>query len=234
MKIAIVTSAWKRHKLFDLFCKYYSDLKSTYPFELIISCSEKETISICKKYGHASVMVENSPLFLKMNASAKMAKGYDYSIMIGSDDFISPKMLLWYIDKFKATNHDYIYPLDWYFFDTKTKKGLYWAGYRQKFNVGMACGAGRAISKKLMDKLNWQPWIKGYDHVLDTGMDKQLSKLSYTSMGFYLKKENIFSVDIKTETNMTPFANWDNTYEVSGMKMIIDNMPNYANQIISL
>jgi len=234
MKLAIITAAWKRHKLFEFFCEYYSVLKQAHPFELIVACSEKETLTLAQKYGHTALMIENNPLYLKMNAPAMKARGSDYCLMIGSDDFITPKMLMWYIEKAQQTKHDYIYPLDWYFFDTKTKKGLYWAGYRQKWNTGMACGAGRILSKRLMDKLNWQPWIKGYDHVLDTGMDKLLAKLQYSSMGFYLKKENLFSVDIKTDTNMTPFAKWDNTVELNGTKMLLDHMPQQMTKILSL
>lgn len=230
--ISIVTAAWKRHGLLEVFCKYYQDLKKKVDFELIIACSEKEAEDITKKYGHKSVFIANDPLSRKMNFAAKHAYGSDYCVMIGSDDFLTVDYFE-YISKQFEKYTDYILPMDWYFFDTKTKAGLYWGGYKEPRNKDKGCGAGRVLSKKLMNELNWEPWGTGMDGILDTAMEVKMSKLKYTKHSFFLKEQGIVCLDVKTSQNMTPFAKWDNTTEVDGMKLLESFKP-YKKQFISL
>lgn len=233
LKISIASGAWKRHRLFKYFCEYYQQLKEVYPFRLIVSCTEKETFDMCMKYGHQPVMVDNTPLYRKMNASVKKADGSDYTILIGSDDFISEKAFLYYIELFKQ-KIDYIYTLDWYFYDTISKRSLYWGGYDRKFNKGLGCGAGRAVSRNLMEQLQWEPWPPGYDKVLDTGMERKLDKLKFTHYGFKLKDFDLFCLDIKTEVNMTPFNVWPNCTLMEPKLMLQKYMPKETEKILAL
>ena len=227
-KLAICTGAWKRFNLLELFCKHYDELKKYYPIELYISVSENEAKQIIEKYNHIPVEIENTPLSNKMNAaviSASMKKP-DYCLMVGSDDFLSHELIEYYFQLFE-NGFDYIYTLDWYFFDTKTKRGLYWGGYIKEHNRGHACGAGRCLSNNLLQKMKWTPWLYGYDNILDTGMDIQLRKLKYKKYGFYLRENNLFAIDIKSSTNMTPFNRWDNTVELDGHTMLFNGIENY-------
>lgn len=235
MKISIVTGAWGRYKLLEFFCKYYKDIKEKIDFELIVACSEKETARITKKHGHTVVNIPNQPLYAKFNAAEQAAKGSDYVINIGSDDFISEETLLFYKAVFEK-GFDYVYTLDWYFLDTKTKKGLYWAGYNQPYNKGKACGAGRALSKNILDKMKWSPWVAGYDRQLDTGMQKQLDSIKHTEYGFKLRDLGLFALDIKSEQQMTPFEKWPNSFFFpgDGMEMLQTYLPQYADEIFKL
>lgn len=232
MKIAICTGAYKRPELLDLFCRYYRWLAdNTFPFELIVACSEPSALRTAQQYGHTAFMVNNHPLTRKFNMSNQYAEGADYVLNIGSDDFLSPKTLLHYVELFRQ-GHDYIAPLDWYFFDTKTKHALYWAGYNKPYNIGKACGAGRALSKKLLEKMNWQPWAAGYDRVLDTGMQVNLDKHPHTSHIFRLKDCGLFALDVKTEMNMTKFDRWPNTFEVDINALLSEQMPEWKAAIL--
>lgn len=233
MKLSLVTGAWQRHTLFEFFCRYYKDLQKKIDFELIVACSEPETIAIAKKYGHSIAKIANQPLYRKFNAASEMAKGSDYCIMIGSDDFLTAETLKHYIELFKE-GYDYIFTLDWYFYDTKTKKGLYWKGYSEPYRYGKGCGAGRALSKNLMDKMKWNPWISGFDNLLDTGMEKQLDRIPHTEYGFRLRDEGLFALDIKSDVNMTKFERWDNSIEFDGKEMIKTYLPKYADEIFKL
>lgn len=231
--ICIITGAWQRHELFEFFCKYYADLQKKVPFELIVACSESQTLEITKKYGHTAVTVNNHPLTRKMNAAAQMACGADYTICIGSDDFITEKTLRHYITLFDR-GIDYIGVLDWWFYDSRTGKANYWGGYNKDANRGHSCGAGRALSQSLMDKLAWQPWAAGYDLILDTGMDKSLAEVSYTKHIFSLNQLQLFALDIKSEVNMTRFDNWPNTIPINGKDMLKKHMPEWADEILKL
>ena len=233
MKITICTGAWKRPNLLDFFCRYYADLQKKFPFELVVACSEKEAMSICQAHGHTCFMVVNEPLHRKFNAAVQAAKGSDYVINIGSDDFLTEDFLRHYDGLFRE-GHDYITTLDWYFFDTKTKKGLYWKGYDKPHNTGKGCGAGRALSKHLLEEMNWKPWAAGYDKVLDTGMQVKLDAIPHKAHSFRLRDLGLFALDIKTEENMTPFDRWDNTTLFDGREMLDAYVPEYTAEILKL
>lgn len=233
MKIKIVTGAWKRHQLFEFFCRYYADLQKRANFELIIACSEPETLEIAQRYGHTALMVANEPLSRKFNTATERAIGADYCLMIGSDDFVTYDTLKFYQSLFKK-GYDYIYPLDWYFYDTASRKGLYWKGYDQPHNIGKGCGAGRALSNALLDKMQWHPWAAGFDRVLDNGMQAKIDALPHSSYCFRLRDYRLFGLDIKTEQNMTPFAKWPNTMLFDGREMLDTYVPEYTNEIMKL
>jgi hypothetical protein len=234
MRFAIATAVQGRYKLYDLFCEYYAEMKRVLDFDLFVSVSEDQTRIITNRWGHTPLMVPNQPLWQKVNASAQASRNYDFTIFIGSDDFMTEQTLRYYIALFEQNKYEYVYPLDWYFFDTRTKRGLYWAGYNKEFNRGIACGAGRAFSKRAMGRMNYQPWIKGFDHVLDSGMDKQIRKLRLKSFGFKLKDMNLFAMDVKTANNMTPFAVWDNSFLIEGKRMLKEFLPNHVNKFYNL
>lgn len=237
-KICLVTGAWQRHKLFELFCEYYADLKKKLPFELelVVAVSEQETKMICRKHGHTDVFAPNSPLTRKFNAATMAARdrGADYTLNIGSDDFLTEGFLMYYVEQMQK-GFDFIAPLDWYFYDVQTRQGLYWAGYDKPHNKGMACGAGRALSKRFLDLIDWQPWPDGYDRVLDTGMQRLLDMYQHSSHIFSLKEHGIFALDVKTnDVQMTKFAHWPNTFSLNGLEMLKANLPEYVNKIINV
>lgn len=233
MKLAIVTGAYRRHELLDLFCRYYQRLQRKIDFELIIACSEVHTRNIAKFYGHTAFIVNNQPLTRKFNMAAQYAEGADYVLMIGSDDFLTEATLKHYIGIFE-TGVDYVGVLDWWFYNSLNGEALYWKGYNQNANRGHTCGAGRGISGRLMDAVDWQPWAHGYDKILDTGMDVRLSKVEHTKHVFNLNETGLFALDIKTEENMTKFAAWPNTIPIDSGQMLQKHLPEWREEIISL
>ena len=111
----------------------------------------------------------------------------------------------------KAKDFDFICVLDFYFLDVETKKAAYWGGYRDFRRLGHTCGAGRIVSKKLLDLWNWRIWENQHSHCLDNSFELKLQQTQHTSFKINLKEENLFGLDIKSSENMTPFALWDNT-----------------------
>lgn len=242
MKVAICTGAWKRHHLLDFVCGYYADMKTSVgtadlDIEFIVACSQEEAYEICQRHGHTCFMVDNQPLYAKFNAAVQEAEkiGADIVINIGSDDLMTPELIRHYLRIFHDEEVDFVATLDWYFFDTATKQGMYWKGYDQPHNLGKTCGAGRAMNRRLLDMLQWQPWLPGYDKVLDTGMQVLLDRLKYKQHVFRMRDERLFGLDIKTSTNMTPFARWDNTLLFkSGREMLDTYVAKYTKQIMNL
>ncbi len=232
MRLAIVTAVWKRPEVFEMFAQGIKMLQFYFQGRIEIVCC------VAGSEGHQSrSMVEahhnffyteapNQPLHLKFNQATRLASklSADYCLMIGSDDIIGKNLMeRYYVIMQKGI--EYAYLTDCYFFDTVTKKGLYWGGYIAKFNRGKGAGIGRLISKSALDKINWICWPPGYDRVLDTGFDKQIDRLRISKVEINLRREKLFALDIKSSTNMTPFNKWENSDFVDGRKLLIDNLP---------
>jgi hypothetical protein len=216
MKVAIVSLVWKRPEVFEMFAKGIKHLiaNSKNEYIVIIAGSEGETSrQMVEKHGFIYTEMPNEPLSEKANKPVLIAKEHnvDYVLAVGSDDVISPGLMAAY-DKRMKKAMDYIAVLDFYFYDLKSGRASYWGGYLEDYRKGCACGAGRLMSKKLMDAWGWQPWEVKHSRVLDNSIQEKLKITSHTSDVFSIKEQGLYALDIKSATNMTPFAQWDNTH----------------------
>lgn len=215
MKIAIVTGVWQRPQIFELFAKGVHELEKIEGIELltIVAGSEGElSKNMVEKHSFHYIEIPNQPLATKMNATILKAKEFNvnYVLCLGSDDIIHPDLMLKYIEQMEK-GVDFIGVLDFYFLETTTKKCLYWGGYRDSRRKNHTCGAGRILSKNLLNKWNWTVWKNKHSHILDSSMQEKLSVTPHTSCIFSLKDFDLYGLDLKSETNMTKFALWDNT-----------------------
>lgn len=215
MKIVLVTGTWGRPKVFELFTQGVKNLPKVkgVKLEVVVAGSEgKWSRERVKKHGFHYIEVSNHPLASKMNATLDKARKLkaDYVLCMGSDDIISPELYKMYL-KILKKGADFIGVTDFYFYDLKSRKAIYWAGYRESYRWGLTCGAGRMLSKELLDKLDWELWDDEHSYGLDHGMQLKLNRIEHTSCTFSMKDYGLFAVDIKSPENMTPFALWDNS-----------------------
>lgn len=239
MRVAIVTGIWKRPEVFKMFAEGIKLLQNHFAgrLEIIVCVAGSEGMhsrKIVANYpGFYYVEIANKPLGVKMNSAVHLARNYkpDYCIMVGSDDLIGVNLMEKY---YSLMQHgiDYAYLMDCYFFDTSSKRGLYWGGYTKSFNKGKPAGIGRLISCKVLDLIKWDCWPTGYDRILDTGFDKLMERINCSKQAIWLKKEKLFALDIKSSTNMTPFDKWDNSFYVDGERLLFDNLPETLATII--
>lgn len=222
MKIAVVSATWKR---FDVFQKFMLGIDKL-DIELCLAVSEEKYQRYCVNHKIKHVIVENNPLAAKMNASLRLAKGADYVLFLGSDDVVHPELFEYYKQQINK-GVDFIGSTDWYFYDTKTKKSAYWGGYREPNRKGVTCGAGRLLSKRVLDLWGWKIWENKHSHILDNSFEEKLRQTPLTKHVFSLKEKGLFGLDIKSETNMTPFKIWDNTNYIDNS--IIYNKFDYLN-----
>jgi len=216
MRIGIITAIWQRPEVWDMFKRGVMRLRNQYEdveVEVCVAGSEgHRSQNRCKEKWIHYVEVPNNPLGRKMNEAALLAKnkGYDYCLLVGSDDIICNKLFDLYLDSAEQ-GIDYTYLMDGYFFDTMSRLALYWGGYKDH-RKGDSLGAGRFLSNKLLDKLDWQMW---YDvklsGMLDSAMDEKMKQLEYTEKAIWLKESDCMLLDIKSSTNMTTFNRWQNS-----------------------
>lgn len=239
MRIAFVTAVWKRPDIFRLFADNMQRLKSHFAgtdIEIGFSVAGSEGYTsqyMVEKAGGYYFEADNRKLSRKWNMATKCAEMEmrpDWFIFLGSDDLIPAKTLEFYINKMQE-GYDYINMLDTYFFDTKSKKGLIWRGYNNTMN-SMPSGVGKAVNRLVMEKAAFEPFISGYDTILDTGFDKKINKIVRNPLSFRLEQEGLFALDIKSSTNMTPFELWDNSAFLDGKKMLEKYLPKEQAELI--
>lgn len=215
MKIAIVSAVWQRHNIFEMFAVGCKQLIENCNAEIVVIVSGSEgnrSKNLVEKHGFIYCEMPNSNLASKVNAPVKIARNLkaDYIFAMGSDDVISVEAFNIYIRQMEK-GIDFIGVTDFYFYDTVSKKSIYWGGYLEKWRFGHTCGACRAISKKLLEKWNWTVWESKHNTVLDNSIQDKLTITKHSSCLFSLKHQGVFAVDIKSQTNMTKFEKWNNS-----------------------
>lgn len=228
IKLAIVTSVWKRPEVFRMFMSGISNLLGTdFEINLVISQSmwngdnEFTHLNNTSSYINALsnglnslkiIEIPNEPLSAKVNATTFACKnlGVHYVLCMGSDDIISPELLNEY-GKHMRKGIDFIGLTDCYFYDTVSKKSLYWGGYLELYRKGQTVGAFRCLSATLLERLDWMPWSYSKTKGLDATMIDKLKKVNYTKISLSLKSLGMYAVDIKSETNVTKFQKWKNS-----------------------
>jgi len=215
IKLAIVSGVWKRPEVFEMFAQGIHELEKMKQLEIvtIISGSEGEkSKKMVENHGFDYVEIPNQPLAVKMNAPVYRAKDLkvDFVLCLGSDDIISPELMEIYIDGMRK-KADFIGVTDFYFYDTTTKKSIYWGGYKEPYRSGCTCGAGRILSKRLLNVWNWNLWETKHSHILDNSIDEKLRTTDHSSYTFAMADYNVFALDVKSSVNMTPFKLWPNS-----------------------
>lgn len=219
LNITLVTGVWKRPEVFKLFAKGVKDLP--YDLRVIVSGSEGRTSrSMVVNEGFEYIEVRNRPLGNKMNQPVVKAKGSDYVICMGSDDILSPELFKLYL-RYMKLGFDFIGLEDFYFYDLNRGKALYWGGYTDRKRKGKTVGAGRCLSAKLLDSMDWQPWDAKRNQYLDASMNEKISSAKKKKV-INLKKRGLMAVDLKSSKNITPFQRWDNSLYIDP-KLIKDH-----------
>lgn len=133
----------------------------------------------CRASGADWVQHLNKPLGAKWNAGFIAAKNYkpDGCLFVGSSDWISDNWLP--VLSPLLNDYDLIGLPGCSLLDINTRnkrfRALHWPGYIGP-REGESIGIGRLISKKVLDKMNWQPFGAGLDHSLDYSMKERVLK----------------------------------------------------------
>lgn len=218
MRVAIVTAMWQRPDVFDIFgrntLKLVHECKQL-EINVFVAGSEGDVSrNLAESFGFEYVETPNAPLFNKWNVAVQLAREWepDYVLMMGSDDVMSAAMLRRYFAPMRS-RFDLIGSLDWFFYDLPSGRAVHWRGYTGD-RRGKLCGAGRMLSRSLLDRLEWQPWQAQVDgEGMDGTMMKRLAQVGlYTNKAIQTNGE--LAVDIKSEVSITPFALWRNSWEI--------------------
>ena len=201
--IGIATAVYKRPEIFKIWAK---NVKHCFPDALVsVAYSEGYYKDIIENYGFIAVYHENQPLGYKFNAAIlALENKVDNIITTGSDDIVSDALASYY----KAnTSFDYVAFYDCFFHSVELNKTKYWGGYTIPRRVGEPIGAGKMVSAKVMNELNWRPFpainksLDWHYHHSIINIDNIEIKHSYLA-----EIKDAYLIDLKSEINMNAFG----------------------------
>jgi hypothetical protein len=231
MRIAILTAVWGRPRLSGMALRRIAGMKVPGVEILpIVSWSfEDANPPDLGVPGIVYVEAQNSPLSDKWNEGAKEAKrlNADALMVLGSDDFIDARLVEISAKRLKA-GADYVVPQSLYFFDTETKRCIYAHADR--------IGAGRTISRAILDRLSYRPWVGGFDRAIDSCMDRKMMAAKVPPVFIPdIRKEGGSIVAVKSKENMWSFENMTNLKhrDVDAGEVLRSVVPEYADELLN-
>ena len=198
-KILIYTALWKRPFITQICFEGIERLRQHPDFEIeaLAVISEESMIPLCESYNVKWFMHKNEPLGQKKNAGLQHAKQFefDYLLEIGSDDLILNELLTDY-KKYIGTYN---------FFGISDAAYINSDGGECRRLISKSTyGAGRMISRSVLDKLKWKLWNDKLNRGLDNNSVFNIQKSGYR----YHKVEPMAFpgvVDIKSRENIWKF-----------------------------
>lgn len=200
INLLVYLAVWRRPEITELCFMGIERMRKhkSYSIKALAVISEPEMIPLCQKYDINWIMTDNYPLGKKKNKGLVEASNFefDYLMEIGSDDLVTNELLDCYLSYFGK--YDFF--------------GISDAAYIESENL--ACrrlifhkstyGAGRCISRKMLEDMNWNLW----DNNLQRGLDNN-STLRCSTKGYQFHKVEPMDVpgviDVKSQENLWKF-----------------------------
>lgn len=220
IRIAVITAMWKRPEVFKMFAeqlnKIIGGVGDSIKIEVFVSGSEANTSkNLCESFGFNYIEKPNRPLGAKMNAALNLSRDFNphYFLLLGSDDIFCEKLMNAYYDCI-LKRVQYAYLEDCYFYDTVSGSALYWGGY-SGWRKGKGLGAGRFISREIVEHLGWSIWSPLNNKNLDYSFDQRMRIVNCKTEKINLQNIGAYMVDLKSETSITRFYRYENTTEIN-------------------
>lgn len=199
-KLLIYLAIWRRPEITELCLMGISRLRRhpAYDVQALAVISEPEMIHLCELYGIKWVMHENLPLGKKKNAGLVAAQclDFDYLMEIGSDDLITNELLTQYLEYLDV--HDFFGISDAAYIESESGE------CRRLITDKSTYGAGRIISRKVLDALRWRLWNDSLNRGLDNDSLRRIE-----SKGFKYYKVKAYDkpgvIDVKSNENLWKF-----------------------------
>ena len=167
-KVIAVTPFWGRENVSKIFWQNCQDIN----LDVVACVTRGDTVSELLASRHALKTVYcNNLLGKKWQSGINACRDleFDYILIIGSDDLVSPLFFTEHMNSLMESGYDYIGTTDAVAVSLMNKLCRYWEGY-QGVRQNESVGAGRLISKNALNEIDYQlidPTVKrGIDDVM--------------------------------------------------------------------
>lgn len=227
MRICIPHTMYKRPKVYHAFAAGINLLKKCFPFiefiVIAVGSEGQKSRTLAESYGFRYYEYPNEPLNRKFQFRLEKSKefNWDYCLFLGSDDIITPNLFSHYISLL-AQKIDWIAPLDIYYI--QDNRLYYSPGYpKDHYRNGESLGPGRMLSRKLLERVNFELWP---DSALSVDRTAYKILLEATQpkerFFFYVKQSPGYLLDLKSEFNRSPPKNWAKYENLGNYKLTIN------------
>lgn len=199
MKIQVVIPLWKRPEVtkfcFDELLKMIA--ASKHEIRVLCVISESEYIKVCDSYGFNWIYADNNPLGDKINKGIRRAlefKGWDYLMMMNSDDVIKVKLIDDYYQLF-FEKHEKFFGIN-----TVTYVNFY-TGEAREINYGYSIlGIGKCVRRDVVEQMKGNLYPADLNKCLDDNMlDRMIQVKAFPKTVAYTGQ---LAMDFKSETNI--------------------------------
>lgn len=201
INLLIYLAVWRRPEITELCFMGIERMKkhSAYNIKTLAVISEPEMIQLCNKYDIEWTMQDNYPLGRKKNTGLQKARGiqFDYLMEIGSDDLITNELLTQYLDYYGK--YEFFGITDAAYIESES------GACKRLISEKSTYGAGRIISRRLLDQMNWTLWSDSLNRGLDN--NSLLNIESKTKIKYHkVKHQDVPGViDVKSSENLWKF-----------------------------
>lgn len=224
MRIALVTTLWKRHELERRVLRYFAELPMLDPGKvddwigIAVGSEGAKSEAVARDYGWEYVEHSNNPLTFKTQAGVYAAREFepDYVVLINSDDVLSFNFLEAVTQACPPDGALGLTSL--WFWCTLTKRLAFFSGYHQHQRTrrglyarnNRTLGTGRTFGRELLERVNWKLWAveknSGVDRACDTHLYNVLGEQSIQA--YSMEELGVWAMDIKTKTNIWPLRRY--------------------------
>lgn len=194
-----ITRAWAEHTASLGFDKVV----------VAVTDNDETNFNTCLSDGFTVQYLANEPLARKFNYSLDVAhRMYDATriMILPSDDFVSKA----WVEAARTHEGDYLYPHECGIFDAASGQ----AYVIRKLTFGqLKYGAGRVVSRKVVEACGGELWPDGLNKGLDSASHARITKAGFPIE--ILKTEGVPITDVKTADNLWPFRTWQGAGQAS-------------------
>jgi len=197
-----------RHDLNNIFGMAMRRLNESFGIETVaaITSGDAENKKICQDFGIHFVSTKNNPVSNKFNTGMELLRDLDWThvMILGSDDLPSNKFI-----QLQMQHHDkdFIAVNDMWFWGLNPKRAgwdtfSYWSAGSSRI------GAGRVISRRVVEACDYSLWPEGKNYGLDSASVANMRKhvKDIKSVSYNQKEAGGFLVDVKHELHISSLS----------------------------
>lgn len=201
--IAIVTAAWRRPEVLEIFLAEFERQKTLFPLSLFVATDEPGSMAMVERAGGTVVVHDNERLDHKQNAALAVALRTDatHFLCTNSDDLHSDTLMEFYrrYDGAACGLRDLL------FLNLPTLDLIHWPGFPPRTGT---VGAGRLLRRDVVEKCHGILWDDPTGKKQDTSMTARVWKFTGRRIEGFSMAAVGDCVDIKSAASVTPFQNY--------------------------